>query len=151
MSVALSRSGTVTGAVLTRATASDSDQMLVERIAVGDKLAMQVLFARHRTAIYRWLYRLVGNETVAEDLLSDVFFHVWRQAGRFEGRSAVTTWLLSIARFKALNWERLRQARRRGWAIRISSICTSAFRYLDPSDDARPRSAESNRRLLAIS
>jgi hypothetical protein len=81
MSIALSRSGTVTGAVLTRATASDSDQMLVERIAVGDKLAMQVLFARHRTAIYRWLYRLVGNETVAEDLLSDVFFDVWRQAG----------------------------------------------------------------------
>jgi len=100
MSIALSRSGTVTGAVLARATASDSDQMLVERIAVGDKLAMQVLFARHRTAIYRWLYRFVGNETVAEDLLSDVFFDVWREAGRFEGRSAVTTWLLSIARFK---------------------------------------------------
>ena len=56
MSIALSRSGTVTGAVLARATASDtSDEMLVERIAAGDKLAMQVLFARHRTAIYRWL------------------------------------------------------------------------------------------------
>ena len=108
MSIALTRSGTVTGAVLARATASDSDQMLVERIAVGDKLAMQVLFARHRTAIYRWLYRLVGNETVAEDLLSDVFFDVWRQAGRFEGRSAVTTWLLSIARFKALSARRRR-------------------------------------------
>jgi RNA polymerase sigma-70 factor, ECF subfamily len=108
MSIALSRAGTVTGAGLARATASDSDQMLVERIAVGDKLAMQVLFARHRTAIYRWLYRLVGNETVAEDLLSDVFFDVWRQAGRFEGRSAVTTWLLSIARFKALSARRRR-------------------------------------------
>jgi RNA polymerase sigma-70 factor (ECF subfamily) len=108
MSVALSRSGTVTGAALARATASDSDHMLVERTAVGDKLAMQVLFARHRTAIYRWLYRLVGNETVAEDLLSDVFFDVWRQAGRFEGRSAVTTWLLSIARFKALSARRRR-------------------------------------------
>ena len=82
--------------------------MLVERTAVGDKLAMQVLFARHRTAIYRWLCRLVGNETVAEDLLSDVFFDVWRQAGRFEGRSAVTTWLLSIARFKALSARRRR-------------------------------------------
>jgi RNA polymerase sigma-70 factor, ECF subfamily len=108
MSVALSRSGTVTGAALARATASDSDHMLVERTAVGDKLAMQVLFARHRTAIYRWLCRLVGNETVAEDLLSDVFFDVWRQAGRFEGRSAVTTWLLSIARFKALSARRRR-------------------------------------------
>ena len=78
-----------------------SDEVLVERIAAGDKLAMQALFARHRTNIYRWLLRFVGNETVAEDLLSDVFLDVWRQAGRFEGRSAVTTWLLSIARFKA--------------------------------------------------
>ena len=85
-----------------------SDEILVERIAAGDKLAMQVLFARHRTNIYRWLLRFVGNETVAEDLLSDVFLDVWRQAGRFEGRSAVTTWLLSIARFKALSARRRR-------------------------------------------
>ena len=67
MSIALTRSGTVTGAVLARATASDnSDEMLVKRIAAGDKLAMQVLFARHRTPVYRWLLRFVGNETVAE-------------------------------------------------------------------------------------
>jgi RNA polymerase sigma-70 factor (ECF subfamily) len=69
---------------------------------------MQVLFARHRTSVYRWLLRFVGNETVAEDLLSDVFFDVWQQAGRFEGRAAVTTWLLSIARFKALSARRRR-------------------------------------------
>src|SRR6476661_3264539 len=109
MSIALTRLGTVTGAVLARAAASDtSDEILVERIAAGDKLAMQVLFARHRTPVYRWLLRFVGNETVAEDLLSDVFFDVWQQAGRFEGRSAVSTWLLSIARFKALSARRRR-------------------------------------------
>ena len=85
-----------------------SDEILVERIAAGDKLAMQVLFARHRTNIYRWLLRFVGNEIVAEDLLSDVFFDVWQQAGRFERRSAVSTWLLSIARFKALSVRRCR-------------------------------------------
>jgi RNA polymerase sigma-70 factor, ECF subfamily len=85
-----------------------SDEILVERIAAGDKLAMQVLFARHRTNVYRWLLRFVGNETVADDLLSDVFFDVWQQAGRFEGRAAVTTWLLSIARYKALSARRRR-------------------------------------------
>ena len=109
MSIALTRSGTVTGAILARAAASDtSDEMLVKRIAAGDELAMQVLFARHRTPVYRWLLRFVGNEIVAEDLLSEVFFDVWRQVGRFEGRSAVTTWLLSIARFKALSARRRR-------------------------------------------
>ena len=126
MSIALTRSGTDTGAVLARATASDSDAKLVARIAAGDKLAMQVLFARHRTAVYRWLLRFVGNETVAEDLLSDVFFDVWQQAGRFEGRAAVTTWLLSIARFKALS------ARRRRTELNETIEATVA----DPADNA---------------
>jgi RNA polymerase sigma-70 factor, ECF subfamily len=109
MSIALTRSGTIAGDASARASASDSsDETLVARIAAGDKLAMQVLFARHRTPVYRWLLRFVGNETVAEDLLSDVFFDVWQQAGHFEGRSAVTTWLLSIARFKALSARRRR-------------------------------------------
>jgi RNA polymerase sigma-70 factor (ECF subfamily) len=87
---------------------TSSDTILIERIAAGDKLAMHALFARHRTPIYRWLLRFVGNETAAEDLLSDVFFDVWQQAGRFEGRSTVSTWLLSIARFKALSARRRR-------------------------------------------
>ena len=107
----LIRSGSAAAAVpANAATAGEysSDETLVERIAAGNKLAMQVLFARHRTPVYRWLLRLVGNETVAEDLLSDVFFDVWQQAGRFKGRSAVTTWLLSIARFKALSARRRR-------------------------------------------
>ena len=92
------------------ATAQDasSDATLVNRIAAGDKLAMQALFARHRTPVYRWLLRFVGNETNAEDLLSEVFLDVWRQADRFEGRSSVSTWLISIARFKALSARRRR-------------------------------------------
>jgi RNA polymerase sigma-70 factor, ECF subfamily len=85
-----------------------SDATLVNRIAAGDKLAMQSLFARHRTPVYRWLLRFVGNETMAEDLLSEVFLDVWRQADRFEGRSSVSTWLMSIARFKALSARRRR-------------------------------------------
>ena len=54
-----------TPAIAATAGEYSSDEMLVERISAGDKLAMQVLFARHRTLVYRWLYRFVGNETVA--------------------------------------------------------------------------------------
>ena len=105
------RSGSAAAAVPANAATTgeySSDEMLVTRIAAGDKLAMQALFARHRGSVYRWLLRFVGNETVAEDFLSDVFFDVWQQAGRFEGRAAVATWLLSIARFKALSARRRR-------------------------------------------
>ncbi len=82
---------------------SASDEVLIGRIAKGDRLAMQVLFARHQVRVYRFVLRLVGNNAVAEDLISEVFLDVWRQADRFEGRSAVSTWLLAIARFKALS------------------------------------------------
>jgi RNA polymerase sigma-70 factor, ECF subfamily len=69
---------------------------------------MHALFARHRTHIYRWLLRFVSNETLAEDLLGEVFLDVWRQAGRFQCRSSVSTWLMSIARHKALSARRRR-------------------------------------------
>ena len=95
-------------ALAAKAQDASSDATLVSRIAAGDKLAMQALFARHRTPVYRWLLRFVGNEANAEDLLSDVFLDVWRQADRFEGRSSVSTWLMSIARFKALSARRRR-------------------------------------------
>jgi len=80
-----------------------SDEVLIGRIATGDRLAMQVLFARHHVRVYRFVLRLVSDPTLAEDLISEVFLDVWRQAGRFEARSAVSTWLLAIARFKSLS------------------------------------------------
>ena len=85
-----------------------SDEVLIRRIADGDQLAMQTLFVRHRVALYRWLLRLVGDEALAEDLLSDVFLDVWRQAAKFEARSSVSTWLLAIARYKTLSARRRR-------------------------------------------
>ena len=80
-----------------------SDEVLIGRIANGDRLAMQVLFARHHVRVFRFVLRLVREEATAEDLISEVFLDVWRQDGRFEGRSQVSTWLLAIARFKALS------------------------------------------------
>jgi RNA polymerase sigma-70 factor (ECF subfamily) len=80
-----------------------SDVSLVAEIAAGDRRAMQVLFARHNVKVFRFVLRMVGSEAVAEDVVSETFLSVWRQAGQFEGRSQVSTWLLAIARFKALS------------------------------------------------
>jgi len=104
-----------------------SDEVLIGRIANGDRLAMQVLFARHHVRVFRFVVRLVRNESTAEDLISEVFLDVWRQADRFEGRSAVTTWLLSIARFKALS------ALRRRPDEELDEETAGAIE--DPSDD----------------
>lgn len=86
-----------------------SDEVLLQLIADGDKDAMRVLFARHNVRVFRFLTRIVGNDATAEDLLNEVFLEVWRNAGRFEARSQVSTWILAIARFKALASKRRRQ------------------------------------------
>ena len=85
------------------ATQAPSDHALIARIAAGDRLAMQVLFVRHHVRLYRFVMRLVRDRELAEDLISEVFLDVWRQADKFQARSAVSTWILSIARFKALS------------------------------------------------
>jgi RNA polymerase sigma-70 factor (ECF subfamily) len=121
----------------TAAGETSSDEILVERIAAGNKFAMQALFARHRTSVYRWLLRFVSNETFAEDLLSEVFLDVWRQAARFECRSSVSTWLLSIARHKALS------ARRRRTDAELDEKIEATV--ADPADDPEVALQEKNR------
>jgi RNA polymerase sigma-70 factor, ECF subfamily len=86
-----------------------SDETLLRGIADGNRNAMHTLYARHNVRVYRFILRIVRDSTMAEDLVSQVFLDVWRTARQFEGRSQVSTWLLSIARFKALT--SLRQRR----------------------------------------
>src|SRR5262245_20778295 len=82
--------------------------MLLESIAAGEKAAMHLLYARHNVRVYRFILRIIGDTSVAEDVVSDVFLDVWRRADQFEGRSQVSTWLLAIARYKALSQMRRR-------------------------------------------
>ena len=90
--------------------ATVQDEDLVESIARGDKDAMRVLYARHGVRVYRFILRMTGDVSLSEDLLSEVFFNVWRQADTFEAKSKVSTWLLAIARYKAMSALRRRRS-----------------------------------------
>ncbi len=83
-------------------TASD-DRALIKAIAGGDAKALEKLFTRNQTRVYRYLARLVRNEAQAEELLNEVFLGVWQSASRYEGRSEPATWLISIAHNKAVS------------------------------------------------
>jgi RNA polymerase sigma-70 factor (ECF subfamily) len=88
----------------TRRVASPKDMTdvgLLAQMAAGDTLAMQTFYARHNVRVFRFIVRIISDHSLAEDVISEVFLDVWRQAGRFEGRSAASTWLLAIARHKA--------------------------------------------------
>jgi RNA polymerase sigma-70 factor, ECF subfamily len=89
--------------MVTTSAAQQSDRDLVERVAKGDRAAVRLLFMRHHARIYRFAARQTGSEMMADDIANEVFLELWRQAPAFEGRSEVSTWLLGIARFKALS------------------------------------------------
>ncbi|MGQ0457039.1 MAG: sigma-70 family RNA polymerase sigma factor [Hyphomicrobium sp.] len=82
--------------------ASD-DRALIKAIAGGDAKALERLFARNQTRVFRYLARLMRNEAQAEELLNETFLGVWQSAARYEGRSEPSTWLISIAHNKAVS------------------------------------------------
>ena len=87
-----------------------SDRELVGRVARGDRAAVRLLFNRHHARVYRFVVRQTGSEAMADDIANEVFLELWKQAAKFEFRSEVSTWLLGIARFKALSARRRRSS-----------------------------------------
>lgn len=87
-----------------------SDAVLLERVRDRDAGAHRVLFNRYYPRLFSFVQRRVADGTLAEELVADVFFEVWRNADRFRGESKVSTWLFGIAHFKTLAAQR--QSRR---------------------------------------
>lgn len=107
--------------------AQGSDEALIRLIADGDRRAFETLYERHHSRIFRFLLRLTSDHSVAEELVNEVFLDVWRHADSFEAKSRLATWLLAIARHKALS------------ALRrppFAHICDEAAAAIaDPADD----------------
>jgi len=89
--------------------ATDCDIALVARVAAGDKVAFETLFSAYGERVFRYAYRLISDVSRAEEVTNDVMMEVWKNAGRFEGRSRVSTWVLGITRHLALNAVRGKQ------------------------------------------
>ena len=109
MSIACIGSDLAVGEVA-RVRRAPSDEALIKEIAKGNQAALRTLAERHQTRVYRFALRFVGDASHAEDVVSETFFAVWQQAAAFQNRSTVGTWLLGIARYRALSMrDRLRE------------------------------------------
>jgi RNA polymerase sigma-70 factor (ECF subfamily) len=91
-------------------TSATPDERLMAQIAAGEQAALRALFTRHYSCVSRFVLRFVKDRDVVEEVVNDTFLIAWQQAPRFEGRSQVATWLLGIARHRALGAVRARQA-----------------------------------------
>jgi RNA polymerase sigma-70 factor (ECF subfamily) len=115
-----------------------SDKALVQLMAEDDERALKLLYVRHHERVRRFVLRLTGNESTADEVVNEVFLEAWRHAEEFEGRSQVATWLLAIARFKAIS-----QGRRRSEAQldhRVAAVIEDPSDTPAAADEKRQRS-----------
>jgi RNA polymerase sigma-70 factor, ECF subfamily len=86
--------------------ALERDAELMLRVRAGDETSFGVLLDRHRAPVVHFLYRMVQNDAVSEELAQEVFLRVYRSRATYEPTAKFTTWLFRIATHLALNWIR---------------------------------------------
>ncbi len=90
----------------------ERDAELMLRVREGDTESFALLLERHRAPVIHFLYRMVQNQSVAEELAQEVFLRVYRSRANYEPTAKFTTWLFRIASHLALNWIRDRRHER---------------------------------------
>src|ERR1044072_8756084 len=85
------------------AAALDYDAELMLRVKEGDGASFGVLLEKHRSSVVHFLYRMVQNSAVAEELAQEVFLRVYRSRATHETKAKLTTWLYRMATNLALN------------------------------------------------
>ena len=89
--------------------ALERDAELMLRVREGDDTCFALLLERHRGPVVHFLYRMVQNQAVSEELAQEVFLRVYRSRTTYEPTAKFTTWLFRIATHVALNWIRDRK------------------------------------------
>ena len=96
------RVNTVVGA----SSAPDPDAQLMLRVRDGDEDSFRVLLDKHRNPLCHFLYRMVQEQAVSEELAQEVFLRIFKSRQSYEPTARFTTWMFRIATHLALNWLR---------------------------------------------
>ena len=82
----------------------DADDLLLARFRAGDEAAFAAVFDGWSGAAFRLAVRILGNDADAEDVVEETFWQLWRTRESFDARrGGLTTWILTIARSRALD------------------------------------------------
>jgi len=91
---------------MTAVAAIEPDAQLMLRVRAGDEASFSLLLERHRNPVVHFLYRMLQDQAVAEELAQEVFLRVYRSRESYEPTAKFTTWLFRIATHLALNYIR---------------------------------------------
>ncbi len=97
-----------------------TDEELVQKIIERDHLAFKSLVDRYQQLVINTCYKLIGNRQDAEDVAQEVFFQVYKSAGKFRQEAKLSTWLYRIAVNRSLNF--VRDNKRFRWLESLGSL-----------------------------
>ena len=114
-----------------RTTSRLSDETLAMQAAKGNSDALEALYDRHSAAVLGLALKIVGDRALAEDILQETFWRVWKSADTFQSqRGSFTSWLFRIARNLAID-----EYRRRNVRPQVSPENDENSSILDPTPD----------------
>jgi RNA polymerase sigma-70 factor (ECF subfamily) len=117
------------------------DADLLRRIAAGDRDAVDDLYDRFRRPAFSLARRILSDDTLAEDVLQDVFLAVWRDPGAFDGRrGSFASWLMAMVHHKAVDAVRREESQRRRQSLAGDELLLQApMSARDVEDEAESR------------
>jgi RNA polymerase sigma-70 factor (ECF subfamily) len=116
-----------------KASANDREIHLLQLVAQGDRHALQELYVAYHRRLGRFLARFSHSYPIAEEIINDTMYVVWRKAADFRGQSQVSTWIMGIAYRRAM-----KALKRESRASQVPWM---------PGDDQRPDTAQQNEEL----
>lgn len=86
---------------------TETDELLMERVAAGDLRAFEIIYDRHHRQAYSLARRIAGRAGGAEEATQEAFLSAWRSASKFDPeRASLATWLLALVRNRSIDWLR---------------------------------------------
>jgi RNA polymerase sigma factor (sigma-70 family) len=135
-----------------RSAQESADAALIRRIHAGDRAAVDDLYERFGRPAFTLARRILGDDTLAEDVLQDVFLSVWRDPGAFDrSRGGFASWLLALIHHKAVDAVRREESQRRRQSRAEEQVRSAPIAVRDVEDEVQRRVvAERVRIALAV-
>ncbi len=102
------------------AAATHKEEKLVALLKGQDKKGLEILYERYAAALYGVVFRIVGSQTLAEDVLQESFVKIWQKIDHYDAsKGRLFTWILNIARNSAIDLTRSKSYKQSGKVLEI--------------------------------
>lgn len=127
------------------------DETLIRLVGRGRPDALNEFYDRYGRLVFSMAFNALGDRETAEEVTQDVFFRIWEKALTYRpGQARVSTWLVSIARYRAIDMLRQRRVRPEGASLAWDEVSYDSLPRVDGPEGAAEQAQEAQRVRAAL-